>query len=144
MFSGTITNNAILDPATQAAMLSSSPVPSVASGSVSARSSVPAAARSSATTPGPAGSATITLIGKNELESIRAHNRILRANNLSIFKQRNELEARAIAAERELAIEREGREKAEEAIRHGDGTVARLMREVEELREKMKVAEKQQ
>jgi FtsZ-binding cell division protein ZapB len=125
-------------------MSCSSPVPGVASGPVSARSSVPAAARSSSTNLGATGPATVTLIGKNELESIRAHNRILRANNVSIFKQRNELEARAVAAEREFAVERERRKKGEGAIRQGGKTVARLMREVEELREKVKAAEKQQ
>lgn len=99
-------------------------------------------ARSSAITPGPTGPTTITLIGKSELEGIRAYNRILRSNNVSIFKQRNELEGCAVAAERELAVEKKKRKKAEETIRVGDSTVARLRRDLKESKEKFKVAEK--
>lgn len=97
----------MLEAATQAQMAaaaaaSSSPAP-VAAGSatVASDSAAPASAAAPVLI-------KLTIIGKAELETLRQHNRILRSNNVSIFKQRNELEVRALAAERRVEqLERE-------------------------------------
>lgn len=81
------------------------------------------------------------MISKEELEKLRRDNRILRSHNVSIFQQRNEMEARAKAAEKELAMEKKRRARCEETIRLGDGEVARLMREQQALVERLRALE---
>ena len=89
MFSDAMSDNTLLDPTTQAQL--------------SAASSSPA--------PGPTSPARLTIIGAAELEVLRKHNRILRSNNISIMKLKNEMEVRVLAAERRVELlERELKE----------------------------------
>ena len=90
MFSDAMTDNTFLDPTTQAQL---------------------SATASSSPAPGPANTARLTIIGAAELEVLRKHNRILRSNNISIMKLKNEMEVRALAAERRVELlERELKE----------------------------------
>lgn len=138
MFSDGIKNDKLLNSVTQAQMaaaVSSSPT------SVAARSDFVASGSATpriSATPGLT-NIKLTIISKDELERLRQHNRILRSNNISIFRQRNQLEARILAAEQreqqleqQCASEEAGRLRAEEAIRGRDGVVARLQRELQE------------
>ena len=123
-----------------------SPAPAVLSSPVSAGGSF-GPARSTSVVSAPAttttanSSTTITMISKEELEKLRRDNRILRSHNVSIFQQRNEMEARAKAAEKELAVEKKRRARCDETIRLGDGEVARLMREQQALVERLRALE---
>lgn len=90
MFSDAMTNNKLLDTTTQAEM---------------------AAAESASIS---ADSARLTVIGAAQLEILRQNNRILRSNNISIMKQKKEMGARALAAERKVKqLEKELKEARE-------------------------------
>jgi lipopolysaccharide export system protein LptC len=78
MFSDEVTDNKLLDTTTQAEL---------------------AAAKFASTSPD---SARLTVIGTAQLKILRKNNRILRSNNISIMKQKNEMEALALAAERKV------------------------------------------
>ena len=78
MFSDEVTDNKLLDTTTQAEL---------------------AAAKLASTSPD---SARLTVIGTAQLKILRKNNRILRSNNISIMKQKNVMEARALAAERKV------------------------------------------
>ena len=94
MFSDEVTDNKLLDTTTQAEL---------------------AAAKLASTSPD---SARLTVIGTAQLKILRKNNRILRSNNISIMKQKNEMEARALAAERKVKqLEKELKE-----ARSGTGT----------------------
>lgn len=54
---------------------------------------------SSSSTPDPAAPVRLTIIGAAELETLRANNRILRSNNISIMKLKNEADAKLEVAE---------------------------------------------